>query len=581
MRRRIVTFSAAVVLGALAPPPADAIEYFGRIGGAYDRTDSWAPDVPHGMVPGLSLDLGAAARGFFVSPGIVDWDLGASYNDQKTTYGEAVDRADAVSYAATLGLLQGRGTKAHLELSAARSRSEYARDAEANRTTGAGTNEGYSVSGGVGFPGLPVLTSSFATQHTTSSGFDRADTWEDRKMFGVGLHSGQGNLDTVMDYQSEWDRGSLTPVNFVSQSVNLSSSMKPEERFGASVNAAYFLREASVHLPGNPRYETSVVNVTGGLEGSNVENRAWGAYRYRHNLTEDPGLPDREALSHTVEAHLSQRPVREWDLFETASASFSEQRNGTDRIRASGQGVSLGAGWGRNNYGATLGLGAGAIKPESGPSAFAYGANASGHGRWVHTNKTIGASYGITYASNLDATPGWATTQQASADLTETLGPLLSWSLRLQGSGARGGGGAFGSNASRLVQAGADLRYRYLFFGAGAGLSDSVTGALANPLSDGLFLPAGYDTHSRYVTASVSTTIRSGLTASADWKYTLLSGPLTADQQEVLYHAMLAYSLGKWTFSLEDRYTLGGTVALDHRVNAFYLRASRVFGGRD
>jgi hypothetical protein len=581
MRRRILGFSAAVVLGALAPCAADAFEWDARAGFGYDRTDTWGPsDGAHGFVPKLTLDLGAGVRGYFVDPGIVDWDLGAGFNNQKTTYATSTDRNNFLSYNGTLGFLQGRGTKANLQVTAIRNQSQYSQDSNAARTTGVSTSEGYSVSGGTAFSGLPGVQAGFSSMHSTSSGFDRPETWEDRKILDLGMHHGQSNLESVLGYRMEWDSGSLYPVNFVGQAVNLTAKATPAEAYGAGVTAAYYLRAPSSFSPGNPRYESAYLDANFSWR-QETSPRAWGFYRYRHDTIQDPGLPSREALSHTVQGFVGQRVTQEWEFQEDASASVGTQVLGPDRKDSSGQSLGFIANWTRGVHGISLGVRGGAIEPESGSASFAYGASASGRTSWIRTNRTINASYSVSYLSNLDATPGWALNQAIGADLTQVVGPFLTWSLKLQGSAARGDGGPFGSNANRSLQAVAGATYRRTGVDFTAGVSDSVVGALSNPVADGLFLPPSYDTHARFVQGDIYGTIVDGVVAYAEAKYTVFSGPLTQDQREALYRAMVRYGIGRWTFSVEDRYSLGGAVALDHRVNEIFVRAARTFGGRD
>ncbi len=565
-------------LGAISPGRAVAFDWSGRIGLGYDRTDSWiGPD--HGFVPTLRLDGGLGASGFVVAPGIVDWAASGGYNTIRNKYADVDRKSDGLTYEATVGVLQSRSAKAGLAATATRGRSDYSSDVGEIRSTGSAVSESYSVRAAEGLPGVPTVGSDFGYSNSVETGLGRGETTRTSKTFGVvaGV-GGDPSLQAAADYRLSWGNGSLMAVNYIAQAVNLTANMKPSESLFASLSGAYFVRDPSVLSPGNPRYENTAVTGAAGSEQGN--SRAWLQYSYRHALTTDPSLELHEAIGHTVSGNYAWRVSPTWKWTGSAGASFGQTRLAAAQSSAAGQSVGLAASWTKATLGADFGVAAGAIEPEVGSAALAYGANASAHASLPRPNRTYSLTYQGGYSANLDATAGWSMTQSVSADVKTTAPGLPTWAASLQASGARGGGGAFGANASRTISAAGSVSYGWASFQLQAGTSDSVTGALSNPLSDGLFLPAAFDTHSRYAAANASFKLATSLTAQAIAKYTILSGPAAPDQREAAMSGSLQYGYGFWSLSLAEQYSMGGTTSFDHKISEFFVHASRTFGGR-
>ena len=158
--------------------------------------------------------------------------------------------------------------------------------------------------------------------------------------------------------------------------------------------------------------------------------------------------------------------------------------------------------------------------------------------------------------------------------------PHIPGSGQIQASAARGGGGTFGDNANRSITAQGKLGYRRLGLSLNVGIGDAVTGALSNPASDGLFLPPGYNTHSRSASLAANLRLTPHISVHGGAHYALVTGPTTPEQREVFYEMGVRAASGPWTVSLEERYTLGGAGGFDHRVNQVFLQINRTFGTR-
>ncbi|HEX9398995.1 MAG TPA: hypothetical protein VF912_02700 [Anaeromyxobacter sp.] len=578
MRIRLTTVLLAASLGLGAPAATGALEYSGRLGMAYERSETWS-GPEYSLVPRLRLAGSLEAQEWWIGPGVIDWTGRIGYDETRTQYATANEKYNGLTYGSMLGFLNNSSSLAKLRLTASRSRSDYSLDSDAIRTTGSAVSDAYSVSGGVGVPGLPGLRSQFAYGDTLSAGLGRPETRTTTKDFALGMQSGQAGLDTNVDYRLQWGSGTLDPVNYTLQRVGLTSVLKPSEHVFAGISGSYFLRDPSVLGPSNPRLEHTIVNaVVGWSEQSS--SRAWGQYTYQHATTTNTSLQVQEHMADTVSANFSQRTSPEWEWVESAAVSFGWNRAAAAQSSSgTSQTLGLTANWNKPAGGASLGVRAGGFEGEGASPAFAYGANASGHASWQRPTRTFGLSYAATYEANVDAAPGWSTTQSVSADVRGGALGSVAWAASVLGSGSRSGG-PLGASAQRSLSVQSSFTHERGTLLLAAGVSDAVTGSLSNPISDGLFIPAGFNTHSRYASASASVPIREQLSARASAKFAILSGPGTPDQREALLGAGLYYGIGYWTLTLDESYTTGGTSSFDHRVNLLFVRLSRSFGGR-
>lgn len=580
MRTRSTMALLAAALAGSVPARAAAFEYAGQLGVGYDRVETWSGTNPqqYSLVPRLRLNGDLATRGYFVDPGVVDWTLRGAYDELHSTYGGTAEKNAGLTYGAYVGVLQTRESRAQVAASASRSLSDYSRDVDAVRSTGSSLSNAYSVVAATGIPGTPAITSQFGYRDVLTSGLGRADTTQVEKTLDLNANYGQPGLTTNVGYNVRWDSGSIMPTNYTSQTLSLTSVSNPADRVTASVNAGYYLREPTVLDGQNPRFEGSSADATVGWDGGSGQ-RLSSQYRYTHSTATDPSLVQRETTGNVVSASFAQRASAEWELVTSASGSHAMTRLGTAQTSAAGEAVGFGANWTRGLLGLNLLARAGGLQPESGGSQLAYGGTATGRAGWNLPRHTAQLSYTANYDQNLDAHQGWTTSQTAYADLSTTMPGFLSWTLRLQGTGVRGGGGLLGGNAQRTLTFMADIRYRRTDYRFDAGISDAATGPLSNPVSDSLFIPAGYNTHSRFAGVMVAVPLGRQLSAQGYTKYTTLSGPATPEQREVLLGGGLRYAIGYWSMSLDDRYAVGGTTAWDHRVNELYVRLVRAFGG--
>jgi hypothetical protein len=571
-----------LVLSVLPAARALGVDVEGHLGLGYSRTDTYT-DAAHLSEPTLMFDGGLGAYGYVVDPGVVDWSLGAGYTNQQSVYTQSTSRAEGLTYRGQLGLLEARGTKLSLGGSVARTRQDFSSESNAVTTTGTTITDGYEAHMRAGgWPNLPSLHSSFAWDTSLNHGFDRPDTRVSNHAFDVGVATGP--FDVQVDYSLRWSDGTLEPVNFKSHQLRLSSHNQPSDKVDVHIDTGYFLREPDVFAPGNPRYEDTLLGA-GVVWIVNPGDQLQANYRYTHNLVTDPGILAREALSNSINGSYRQRLSQEWLGTWGASATAAQTRLGTDQQQSTGESVDATGSWrhpvGSTTYGADLGARVGLLQPETGPGQGAYGGSAGVNVGWKSAvlNEYM-LAYTISYDRNLDAAAGWQTRQFASATVAGMLAPPFSAGGRIEASAARGGGGIFGDSANRSILGQGSLGYRRLQTFLDLGITDAVTGALSNPMSDGLFLPPGYNTHARFASLGATFRLTPNIGLHGRGRWGIASGPTISEQREALYEAGVAAASGPWVFSLDERYTMGGSTGFDHRVNQIFLNVNRTFGTR-
>lgn len=350
----------------------------------------------------------------------------------------------------------------------------------------------------------------------------------------------------------------------------------------ARLNEIYFRRIPDNRAPTNQAQELNSLStvVTG---KSDARGQQQLGYSYVHALSSAPTTQDQERaeqrLTYGLHHLFKDSP---WQLRALADLSLSEVRSGAVVDRATGQLVSIQAAWRRQSGQDLLELRGGpklgAREPQTGAAEFGYGAGAGGTAqhRWSELVGT--ASYDLVFESDLYAASGWNLRQEVLTSLTSPLGPGQA-SAQLQASASRRDGGLLGAGASRSLTALAGYRWNRYSVSASGGLQSGVSGALAEPIrGDGLFIPAPFDTESRYATLSGTAGLLDYLWATARGRYTSLSAPDRADQQETELLGSLTWGYAGINLSLEDRYLVSSVGGVTVRENRLLFRVHRGFG---
>lgn len=573
----------AAVLAAVLPAAGGAIEYAGSVGGRYGRTDVWAGDT-HGLAPSLVFNGMLDASGAVLDPGILDWVAGVRYDGRRESFetsapGSASAKSktelDGLGYRASLSLFDTREARLTLAGTAARTRTDAASGPRSSApVTGVMIAEAYGLRARAGDGVRPSLHLDASYGDSVIRGFGVPETRQTQRQLSATTMHGTGPFDYRFGYTVRESEGTLAPLHYRSHSFTGAARLKVPGSSDASIDSNYFLRDPTSSAPNNPRIETNRVIASWSGQRANAQ------YSWDHSLVTAPQLEDREAIQHALSSSLHTRFSDALQGTVTGIASFRQERLGTAEDRGAGQTVSGLLQWerekGRAFYRAQGSATVGALEPASGDPLLAYGAGAQGHAGVTSGPRRYVARYAIDTANNLRGARSWSLRQTVSGEVDAQLAAAVHGTARLSFSGERATSALFGSRASRSVSFQSTLVWRRTRFFLEAGVLDGLSGALSAP-TDGLFLPAGYDTHTRFAALSASFEPIRRLTFVALGRYGESSAPDVPSQREASASAILSYSFGYVSLALEDRYRVGGTSAFTDRANEFYVSISRQF----
>lgn len=299
-----------------------------------------------------------------------------------------------------------------------------------------------------------------------------------------------------------------------------------------------------------------------------------------------PSTLTRDAIGQGISAVGERILSPEWRGQASVELSLNQARLGLQEERSAGQTVGLMGRWSRtaalgaSEWAAELGPLFGLLEPAGGGTDFGYGLH--GRGRWGRQTigQRLGAEYAIEFADNLHGTPGWTLTQHVTGEAERELDRDTRVRASLTVAAARAHVDLFGSNATRDVLFTGTISRRRGQVGIEAGLRDGASSAVQMGGGDGLFIPAPFQSHSRYVGLNGGLGLTSHLNAFARVRYASLSAPEVPDQREASATGGFGYAYGQFLFTLEDRYIAGGTSNLDNRSNVIMIVASRALGAR-
>ncbi len=580
MRTRTMLRTVALALALLLPAAAPAIDWGARAGLDYSREDRWYPGGDHLALPRLELDLGADAAGYLWSPATAQWLAAAEWRRLTESNGAFDTNRATLTYRLRAALFQDQRSPVSLHLDALR----VDEDIKADGTTGTSTatTSTYGADVRLAVPDRPYLNLGYQYLDRQETGPLLAGA--DRTVHTLTASTGHGT-DTYSysaRYTGRFSTGTFDSDNFDDHRVDLDAQAAVGLGATARLGETYYRRLPGTRSGTNLSQEVNSISAT--VAGrSDAAGQQEVTYSYSHALSSAPATQDAERaeqrLTYGVHHLFAGTP---WQLRGLADLSLSEIRSGVQVDRASGQLASLQLVW-RRQSGADLvelrgGPGVGAREPDAGSADLGYGAGAgaTAQHRW---DELVGsASYDLTYESDLYAASGWSLRQEALATLAAPLWTGQA-SAQLQASALRRGGGLLGPGASRSLGAQAGyswLRYSVLATG---GIQSGVSGALSEPLrGDGLFIPAPFDTHSRYATLSATAALVDYLWLTARVRHTTLSMPDRAGQRETELFGSLTWGYAGILLSVEDRYLVSSVGGLVVRDNLVLFRIHREFG---
>jgi len=566
---------------AAAAGPAGATDLQLRLDLGYDRTDQFG--AGGGASQRLDFDAAFFGAGSLFAPGTLDWNLGAGWHGLRSTAigGQKLD-SDRLSYGARLGFLQRPSSPLTLVLRANRSQSDFTSDSGLARATGTVTTTSWSADAAYRSLLVPALRLGVSRTTSDDTGLGRApserNSWR--------LHAGTGHATTGYsinaDYDGERSDGTYDTDNFDTHSVFVNASANVAPSIDARLTERYYLRAPTRLTPFNPRYEDNTLFASVSWSAPAALSRT--AYRFGHTLITAPTVADRERSVNAISEQYEQQVSAPLRLIGIASASASEDRLADATTRSTGGSATGLARWmARVGVADAMAQGGGTVgflQADGQPTRTAWGLQGEAGLSGPVLGARGGARYSASYQTNLGAVGGWALHQSLTGEWETRPAPDLFFRLSLQATADRLHSDTFGGGANRLVQLVGASRWRRLVVDLVAGVSSGILGAPSGGVhGDGLFVPAPFNTHNLFASATASQEVFRGLQLNARARYLDLRQPDRDRQYELGVLGGLSYVAGALTLSLEDEYVTGGggRAASQNRVLA---RVTRAFGTR-
>lgn len=576
MRRFVLTLGVA-----LLPAAASAIDWSTRLGLDYTRIDARSDDGPSSTMPRLDLNLGLDASGFLSAPGVALWSATGQYQRITTSGDQLGSTRDILSYRAKLSLLNSPRSPLALELFARRHQDDYSVDAPNGDATVTSTTIGGTAR--LALRDRPTLSLGY----TLSDDERRGQLWpsSDNRIHTLTASSSLGApaFTYTADYRGNFSEGTYVADDFADHRVDLNGRAILTPTADFRVSDTYYLRLPSTVAAVNPHQELNTFSAAVRNSGSGLEYQQY-AYRYTRALQTSALTPDAERSNQRADVTVQHVLTPEWRIRATADASLQDDRLGASTDRASGENVGAVASWTRRAGGSATelrgGPSFGLLQPSTGGQVFGYGASAGASLRQAWAPYTIQLNYDVSYASNLHAIRGWNLRQNGNASVDRPFGGGVLTASVLATANAFDSP-VFGPAVGRQIQAVG--RYQYASWSGFLQytLSSNLRGAVNDTLaSDGLFIPPGYDSHSRMVSAGLSARLFRSVTAKGELRLTSTDLPDRPTFTENELRGSVEWDYGALRIALEDRYLVTDVNDTSGSRNLLMVKIYRVFGSR-
>lgn len=578
MKRSLAWLLAALPL-SLLPRLARPIDVSGQLGGAYLRVDQWARGAHTSEYTwdwNGNLDASGA-----LSPGMLEFSLGARYLSSATYYAGTHSRAEGWGYRLRLAALSS--TWYPVTFSASRDHAEFTADVKAGRT-GSTVLTNLGMEAEMRRPDLPNVRAQVRRIEIVNRSFGNPEMHADSTVLGLQASQAVQGGNYSVAYDTTWNKGDYADSNYQNHNLAVLSTLELGKELEAQILGHYYLRNPGDRNPLNPRYDSDDLStqlrwtprsdVTGNL-----------GYSYYRSTVDIPGADIRDQVGHGLVASANYR-AGNWSFNGQTAANVFTTRLGATEERTAGQqlggSVYYSQGRGRINLTASGGLTLGLFEPAAGRTELAYGASGSlGVSTLVSIWNTT-ASYAADYGSNVGGLEEKSFRQQL---VLQAEGPA--WArgnllARLSLSSQRREQSLLGTAASRTARLEVQAIWRGYLLRLEGGFLDALGDNLSPAGSgDGLFLPLDYNTHSRYAILSASVPTQFGLVLSGAARIASVDVPGRGGSQwERGLELIARYTLGGWTFSVEERLATGGAAGGSSTGNTLLVRASRAFGAR-
>ncbi|MBK9517509.1 MAG: hypothetical protein IPO09_09180 [Anaeromyxobacter sp.] len=577
----LARLAAALAVAALAPAPAAATDLVLRLDLGYERLDVFTPGAEASAMR-LDFDVSALAAGYLFAPGTVDWSLGGRYDRlRREAIGGATMNGTGVSFRGRVGLLNRPTAPLSLQLHASRASDDFT-------TTGVAESTGTRLVTTLGADatyrgaGRPSLRLGIASVESEDTGFGRGVTSRSVRQVRAGATHGTAAYSYVVDYDARLSTGTYDNDNHDTHTVYLTTSANLGPGFTAIASDRYYLRTPTRQAPTNPRYEDHAAFASVVWSGPQSLSRT--QYRYGHTTISAPGVATRERIRNSAFQQVEHQLTGELRLIGLVDASVADERLGEEVHRSFGESLTGLARWIRHaepwDFFLQGGPSVGLIQPDGAAADTGFGGQFEAGATRTWPGLRAGLRYSAGFQQNLGAVGGWAARQSVTADAERTAGDSLLLRGSLQASADRVQSDLFGAGANRVLQANLTAGWRRYDLTVQAGLTSGLVGDHPDVAGDGLFIPAPYDAHTGYASATFLAPVPGGFDLSLRARYLEIRSPDRERQWETGLLGRLGWTAGGLTVSVEDEYVRGGGEGGPASQNRLFLRLTRTFGTR-
>jgi hypothetical protein len=566
---------------ALAPLAAPAVDWTARLGADYTRTTTWSDGQETLSSPRLDLDLDLDARGFLYQPQVFDWALAGRYQRTAVTVGGADTVRDNLDFRGSAGIFRKPGSPLRLELTADRSVSDYS-------VSGPG---GESKLVQMTFGGTaqlipkdrPSLTLGYTWSGMESSGEVFSGATRTIQSITASTSMGPGPFTVTAGYAANLSEGTYASDNFAVHRANIDGRARIDAKTSAQISDAYYLRVPDVAGVVNPRQELNYFSGMFAWDGEGLDSRHV-AYRYTHALQTGGTALDTERANQRIEFVDQSTWGTEWRLRSRASVAMGQDRVGGTELRSTAETVGTALYWNRRTPEGGLSIHGGPsasfFQPEDDSDRFGFGLAAGAAWNRRLAPFTVRAQYDANYSSDLDAVAGWSLSQTATGSADRAVG-MGHFTADVRATSHAGDHPLLGPSANRQLELGSRYAWRTYAGHARFILASNMHGTIDESLgSDGLFIPPGYDSHSRTLAIGGSATFLRYYNLSANARYTSNVLPDRPDRDETEVRGRFEWAYGALRFALEDRYIRSQTNSGTFSRNLVMVSVFRVFGSR-
>ncbi len=578
MTRRLDLGLLALALLLAAPPTARAGGYgfSGSLDTGYTHNDVSAGGVTTN-VPGWDFGGQLSLSAVPLRPDLLQALASVSYRMVESSLPDVRNRTGYLQYGASLAVLQNLPLA--LTGFASRARTDFNSSA-ATTMTGASMVTSEGATAYLHVAQAPSLRASLVRSEFDNTGIGGLRTTGRSTVLSTAAAHQLENHSYEASYDTSWNSGSYGDTNYRTHRVGFHGASKVTDALEVRVNEQYYLRNPTQDAANSPRFDDNVFGADASWRPAPRVVSSLG-YGYHHLVADFRGLGEnRESTNQSLRAAAdwAATPALSWT--GSLSGGVNEDRLGATTLRSTGETVGGGVRWMRSSGANTWqanGSGSVGATQADGQDLLAWGAGLGGGwnafvGSW---STSLSASSG--YDSNVLGQTGWSLRNQLNASAgTRTLGGVAV-RTQLQATDLRQHGQLLGKLTNQTLQALAGVGYRAQNLTLTAGLTNGAAQGLASPTGSQL-LPTSSNTLSRYLALTAESGLARGLVLTGFARYASVTAPDRPDTWEAAFNLRLAYRIGLFDLSLEDRHSIGAQGGPRVATNVFMARISRSFG---